>query len=160
KPNFLDKVGLRKSNSNTATFFPNKASVMAKLTATKDLPSPLMLDVIKIVRQPSDFWKKSRFVRKALNCSAIGVLDSLLITMLLSSACGACIISPMTAILVFEVMSSFVRIRTLSRSWIYRYAKGINKPIRRQPSKIIFRLGLIGIPLVRGLSIILAWEIL
>ena len=62
----LFNPGLRMSRPTITTFFPNKERLIAKLDDTKDLPSPLMVDVTRITFLPfsSINWRLVRTFRK------------------------------------------------------------------------------------------------
>ena len=69
----LFKPGLRMSRPTITTFLPNKERLIAKLDDTKDLPSPLTVDVTRITFLPfsSINW---RLVRTLRNVSLIKLL--------------------------------------------------------------------------------------
>src|SRR6476659_875658 len=111
---------LRNSISTSNTLLPDKAIAHARLSATKDFPSPLTVEVIIITLLVVPASLNKRFVRKVLNCSATAVRDSLVTTtglwdfvLLISAMSGAAVEDTISdGLVTLLLFNSFISIAT------------------------------------------------
>src|SRR4030095_4191991 len=111
---------LRNSMSTINTFLPDRAIAQARLSATKDFPSPLIVEVIIITLLFVPASLNKRFVRRVLNCSATAVRDSLVTTtglrdfvLLISAMSGADVEETISAgLVILLLLNSFKSIAT------------------------------------------------
>ena len=154
-PKSLPKAGLRISKPQRITFLPNRENDMAKLAATKVLPSPDIEEVNKMTCSFS-FIMNCTFVRNERNISSIWLFLSACTTIpaddfTLSLATG---MSATMGSIVMRATSSCPSIRKRSSCNSHRMAKGTAKPTTKAASSIMAFLGLT-LPLNCGSSIIL-----
>ena len=107
KPKYSVTLGALKSSPINKTFLPDNAKAAARFIETKDLPSPLVVEVIKIdfpsPLSPEPGSINSKLVRISLKDSAVLVLDPEVMAILSpDSECG---MSPKNGIDVKSSMS-------------------------------------------------------
>ncbi len=144
RPKRWASAGRRMSIPTTITRLPESAYVMARLVATKVLPSPEILDVISITRFSPPLWVKLMLLRSRRKSSAMGVLMFSPTTMGELPLVGSSHISPRIG----------TEVRRSSSSWSLNTGKsirrrnitsaGISKPISNATPYIIDDSGATG----------------